>query len=140
MPFSDTARAERISRNCAILMTLGALVLIGSCALSLADDRIGLSPGRAAFWGLSMLLWMIVLATGGGLLLSRRIREILNDELTLQNRARAIQTGFWVAMAAVLGIYAASFTETVTLRQALNLIATAGISAALLRFAWLQRG
>jgi ABC-type Na+ efflux pump permease subunit len=138
MTSSDVARADRISRSCSIIMTLGAVALIVSCLLNLADDRIAITPMRASFWGLSMLLWLTLLATGGGLLLSRKVRAILNDELTLANRARAVQTGFWTAMAATLALYAFSFVRPLPVREALNLIATAAIAASLLRFAWLE--
>lgn len=138
MRSSDAVRADQYSRRGAIIMAIGALVLVATCLLNLSDDHVGVTPLRASAWGLMMLLWLIVLATGGGLLLSRRVREIMNDELTLQNRARAIQAGFWTAMAATLAVYAFSFVHPFSVRQALNLVATASIAAGLLRFAWLQ--
>ena len=67
-----------------------------------------------------MLLWLALLATGGGLLLSRSVRAILNDELTLANRARAIQAGFWTAMAATLALYFFSFARPLPVREALR--------------------
>jgi len=138
MRSSDAVRADHISRKGAMIMTLGAVVLVATCLLNLADDHIGVTPLRASAWGIMMLLWLIVLGTGGGLLLSRRLREIMNDELTQQNRGRAIQTGFWMAMAATLAVYGLSFVLPVPVRQALNLVATAAIASGLLRFAWLQ--
>jgi hypothetical protein len=138
MSSSNTALADRCSRNGAIIMTLGAFVLVATCLLNLTDDRIGITPLRASTWGFMILLWLIVLATGGGLLLSRPLRAIINDELTLQHRGRAIQAGFWVAMAATLTVYALSFVYPLSVRQALSLVATVPIAAALLRFAWLE--
>src|ERR1043165_5346430 len=52
------------------------------------------------------VVWAVVLmlfiATGGGWILPREVRAILNDESTREHRRRAVGLGFWVAMAAAL--------------------------------------
>ena len=64
---SNVVRADRIQRNCAVIMTIAAVVLVASCLLSFADATVVITPLRAGIWALSMLLWLAILATGGGL-------------------------------------------------------------------------
>lgn len=141
MSLSPIERADTSGRKRALLMAMGALVLIvlaGFAATGVPREPVTYS--RAAAWAAMVLLWLAMLATGGGLLLNRKVRSLMNDEASLANRRRAIETGFWVTMAAAVAIYLASLAWPVTLRSALTIIANLGSAAALIRYAWLERG
>jgi hypothetical protein len=93
---------------------------------------------RHAAWALMIAFWLIILATGGWLRLSRSVRSVINDEVSLANRSKALQTGFWTAMLLVLAFYFASLQWTFSVREGLRVIADGSIAAALIRYAWLE--
>jgi hypothetical protein len=142
MTASNTVeKAERASRARAIVMALGGAVLLLLAAGVAADpDAFVGDRARAAVWGVLVLLWLLVLVSGGGLMLNTRLRTMMNDEVSLDNRRRAVALGFWAAMAAALALGGASFATPIGLRQGLALLTELALAAALLRYAWLERG
>jgi hypothetical protein len=66
------------------------------------------------------------------------VRRLMNDEVTLANRAAALQAGFWTAMVVALGLYFASLAWAISLREGLRVLTDVTIAAALLRYAWLE--
>jgi protein-S-isoprenylcysteine O-methyltransferase Ste14 len=138
MPLSPVDRAERISRSRGKLMAIAAAVLL-ALALFSALDPIGTTNFvRGIVWAVLTLLWLALLATGGGVLLNRQVRAMMNDEVSAHNRRRAIETGFWAAMAMAIGLYFASYSWPVPLRGGLAILTEAAIAAALIRYAWLE--
>jgi hypothetical protein len=138
MPLSPVDQADRISRNRGMLMAIAAAVLL-ALALFSALDPIGTTNlVRGIVWAALTLLWLALLATGGGVLLRREIRAMMNDEVSLLNRRRAIETGFWTAMAAAIGLYFASYSWPVPVRGGLAMLTEVAIAAALIRYAWLE--
>lgn len=130
--------AERASRGRAILMAIAAAVLLLNAALQIGDPDY-VRPGvRGGSWIVLIGLWMFILANGGGLRLSGRMRELLNDELSLRNRARALAAGFYVALAAALAVYLATWRVEIVAGDAIKLISAAGLSTALFVYAWLE--
>ena len=140
MTASDINQAERASRLRASLMAAIAVVLVLSASLGFNDaDPAAIRPYvRHAGWALMILLWLFVLATGGGLRLSKSVRSVMNDEVALANRGTALQTGFWLAMILGLALYFASFQWDISLREGLRVLLDLTIAAALLRYAWLE--
>ena len=140
MTASDIDKAAQASRVRASLMAAMAVILIISAYLGFADG----SPGairpyvRHLGWALMIVLWLFILATGGGLRLSKNIRSVMNDEFALANRSAALQAGFWVATTLGLALYFASFQWDVSLREGLRVLLDLTIAAALLRYAWLE--
>jgi hypothetical protein len=98
--------ADRASRGQAFLWAGLAVIFL---ALQLvASPWFGSPSAHAAkswSWLLLTLLILANLATGGGLGLSRRIRALLNDAVAAAHRARALEGGFWAAIAVALGLY-----------------------------------
>src|SRR5688572_490098 len=136
---SDIQRAERASRTRSLLMAVMATILLAQTAIGLGDEASSMTPAfRHALWALMILLWLFVLATGGGLLLSRRVRSVMNDEVALANRSRAIQAGFWAAILVAIGLYFLSLQEEISVREALRILVNLSISTALVRYAWLD--
>lgn len=140
MNVSDVNKAERVARGRASLMAAVAVILVLSAWLGFSDGAPdAVRPWvRHVGWAVMILLWLVVLATGGGLLLSRGVRRMMNDEGALANRGSALQLGFWAAMAGALAVYAASFSLDLTLREGLRLLVNFSIAAALARYAWLE--
>ena len=63
---------------------------------------------RHVMWAVTIVFWLLILATGGWLKLSRDVRSLMNDEVALAHRGAALQTGFWTAMLLAMAIYFAS--------------------------------
>ena len=139
MTVSDIQKAERASRTRSSIMAAMAVILLAQTAVGLGDEASSMTPAfRHGLWAAMILLWLIVLATGGGLLLSRRVRNLMNDEVALANRSRALQAGFWTAMLVAVGLYFLSLQEELSVREALRILVNFSIAAALVRYAWLE--
>jgi len=139
MTASDIDKAERIARARALIMAIAALVLLIQAVLGVGDEASSMTPVlRNATWGVMILFWLIILATGGGLRLGRNLRSLINDEVSFANRSLALQTGFWAAMLVGLIVYFASLYTTISVREGLRIVTDLSIAAALIRYAWLE--
>ena len=130
--------AERASRGRAILMAVAAAVLLLGAILQIGDPDYARPGVRGASWILLVGLWMVLLANGGGLRLRGRMRALLNDELSLRNRARALAAGFYVTLAAGLAVYVAGWQVEIATGDAIKLVTAAGLATALFVYAWLE--
>jgi protein-S-isoprenylcysteine O-methyltransferase Ste14 len=138
MNANDIERAERMSRGRAAIMALAALVLVINLVLQYGNPAyVGADP-RGASWLVVIGLWLFILWNGGGLRLKGNMRALLNDELSLQNRARALSTGFYVAVLGALVLYAIEWRVPVGAGDALKIVSAGALAAALLRYAWLE--
>ena len=131
-------KAERASTLRASLMAAGALILAINAGLQWGTPAFR-PGGLGGLWVLLVALWTLVLATGGGLALGSRMRALINDELSLRNRARAVAWGFYAMLAAALGLYLLARSSEVATADALRAISAAGLSTALFVYSWLER-
>lgn len=130
--------AERASRGRAILMAIAAVVLLINAAIQWGNPDYA-EPGiRAGSWIVVVAIWMFILANGGGLRLGGRMRALLNDELSLRNRARAIAAGFYLMLAAGMAVYVATWRVEIATADAVKLVTAIGLATALLVYAWLE--
>ena len=133
-------QAERLSRRRARMLTFLALIFLlqqGSY-FSAGGDRT-VDHVKIGAWVVMSVVLLLVFGTGGAWLRPRAVRDLANDESTRAHRQRATVYGFWAAMGCALGVYAVDLFEPVSGRDAVHLIFTAGIAAALLNFAFLER-
>jgi len=140
---SDVERAHGIGRRRARVFAAQAILFIMWQAMFFsgpAEDPVRtVTTLKLSAWFVWALALLFMLATGGGLLRHRRLRGLLNDELTRQHRTRAYVTGFWAAAAACVSLYLVGMFEPVSGREAIHIILSSGIGAALLTFALLER-
>lgn len=134
--------AHRFSRKRAILwLLLGAtLLILAAINLLRIWTGEGVDSDHLDFWGRRVTwvadvgLAMLILATGGGFRIARRVRALMNDEITARNRAAALSVGFWVAM--LLGVALAvgdSFRLLIAGRALMALVSTS-LGASLITF------
>ena len=90
-------------------------------------------------WVVLSLVLLAALVTGGFWSRKRELREMLDDESSRAHRADALGTGFVVAMVTGIILYVAGTVSEVSAREAIHLIVSLGIAAALVRFGWLER-
>jgi hypothetical protein len=134
---SDIQRAEHKSRARAAVMILAAVVFIINAAIDFGDPAYSTPGVRGAIWPLICLVWLFIVAFGGSLA-PGRLRDLLNDELALRNRARATAIGFYATNIAAVGVYYTSWWVPMMMGDALQLVTGIGISSALLYYAWLE--
>jgi hypothetical protein len=130
--------AERAARGRALLMTIGAAVIALNAWLQWGDSGNPSPDAPSWTWVLLVLLWAVLLATGGGLALGKRMRALINDELSLRNRARAIAGGFYAMLAAASILYLAEAWIDVAAGDAMKAVTASGLATALLVYAWLE--
>jgi hypothetical protein len=99
-----------------------------------AVDQVKLSA--FVVWAAAML---VLLATGGGLLRGKAVRDILDDEVTRAHRLAAFAWGYWAMAGSSLALYLLSQYVKVTPIEAVHIILSLGVVAPLLRFVILER-
>jgi hypothetical protein len=140
---ADVERAERLGRRRARIFAVQAIIFISWQGLFFS--RAPEMPMRAvdaakiSAWFVWALALLLLLATGGNLLRGRKVRALLNDELTRRNRKQAYVAGFWAAAICAIGLYTIDLFEAVTAREAIHAILSASIASALITFAARER-
>lgn len=134
---SETTRAEWISGRRALLFYFLAAALILSAALGVPAH---VSGSRSAFWVLACVVVAIHLTPAGTALnRSRVVKSLLNDESVRQHRLMSFTAGFWATIGT--SVIIAVITTFVPLASMVTaqIITSAGLSAALISFATLER-
>jgi hypothetical protein len=133
--------ADRISRRRALGTALATIVFLAIQVVVrpvFRTDGYAASGPRAYMWALNAALLLLLLLPAGGFVWGRRVRTLVNDEVSRNNSRTAMAAGFWVAMAIALGLYALPASRGFNAREAIYLIATPTTGVALLAFAWLE--
>lgn len=137
MNLTDIQKAERATRGRAAVMILAAIVFIINAIIDFGHPHYSEPGWRGGIWPIVALMWLLIVACGGGLRVGR-LRPLMNDELSLQNRAKATAVGFYATNIAAVGVYYASWWVPMMMGDAVQLITAIGISIALLCYAWLE--
>ena len=139
---SDSAKAEQLSRRRARSLPILAVIFLSQQATFFAGFGQGdrtVDNVQVGAWLILSIVLLLVLVSGGGWIYSRAVRDLANDELTQAHRNQAFRVGFLAAMAGCIALYVLSLIEPLTGREAVHLVMTIGIGAALLRFGFLER-
>ena len=140
-PSDQIAKADRIARLRPPLFAFcGAYFGLLQLGLHPYFDRLS-DPSlhwRAYAWVFNSALILAILAMGGGFLNRTAISRLVNDEVSRLNSRRAINGGFWTAMATALAIYLVPMDRTPTARQSIYIIVSVATTFAMLAFAWLE--
>lgn len=94
---------------------------------------------KIAAWLVISIVLLAALVTGGSWMRPARVRALLNDEVTRAHRTEAFRIGFLATTIAAIALYVLSLFEPLGGRDAVHLLMTVGIAAALLRFGSLER-
>ena len=138
---SDVEQAERLGRRRARMLPVLAIFFLMQQTAFFANPpgERGVDHVRIGAWVVMTAVILLALQTGGGFFRSKQVRALLNDEPTRANRAAAMQWGFLAASIAGIVIYVIQGAAHFTAREAIHLIVSAGIVAALIRFGMLER-
>jgi protein-S-isoprenylcysteine O-methyltransferase Ste14 len=135
---SNVDRAEHKSRARTICMALLAAVTVFTSTFGFDNPANDGASFRGGSWLVTIALAVAIIATGGGLNLNRQLRTLMNDELSRENRRRALALGFYTAMLVTMVLYVASWSVPIELRAALRLVSGLGVAAVLARYAMLE--
>ena len=141
---TDIETADRLVRRRARMMPLMAMIFVVQQASYFSGTRMDDGHRLVNYiaisgWvGMSTVL-LVMLASGGGWFRGPHVRALVNDESTRANRADALSLGFLAAMIAAIALYLFSLFEPLGVREAIHVLMTIGIAAALLRFGMLER-
>ena len=143
---SNIDQAERLGRRRARMLPFLAVIFITQQVSFFASETertsaVIRSVDHVKFgaWMVLSLVLLAALYTGGFWFHRRKVRALMDDEITRQHRATALSLGFLVAMLAAIGLYLVDMAEPVGTRVAIHVIVTLGIASALLRFGLLER-
>lgn len=138
---SDVERAERISRRRARMFPILGIYFIAGQAVffnhSDASQRV--AQFKISAWLVWALVLLIAFAFAGGHFHGRKVRALVEDDVSRANRAKGYEAGFWAAAVAAIALYVTNMFEVVTGRDAIHLILTALVGAAMIRFGTLER-
>ncbi|GAA0273236.1 hypothetical protein GCM10009127_12090 [Alteraurantiacibacter aestuarii] len=143
LPASDQEAAEMVGRRRAralLLLVIAYVAIQINFSTILADVGWAAKPVQVVAWIILSSSFVIVLYTGGKFPKSRPgLLPLIDDEVTRQNRSKAIAAGFLASVLTTLALFIYSNFGELMLRQATHLILTSTVSVAALRFALLER-
>jgi hypothetical protein len=139
---SISQQAEHLSRRRARALPVLAIIFI-SQQFAFFSDRPGaartVDQVHIGAWLVLSVVILLALTTGGGWIYSKEVRDLANDEVTRSHRDSGFRFGFLAAMMGCVALYLVDLYEPMAGRDAIHLIMTIGVAAALLRFGYLER-
>ena len=140
---STIERAEQLSRRRARMLPFLAVIYLCQQATFFSGDA---PPGarpvdhvKIGAWLVLSLVLLLALSTNGFWFQSPEVRALIDDESTRANRSKAMTAGFIAAMLAAIAVYFVEQFEPVSAREAIHVILSLGLGAALIRFGVLER-
>lgn len=140
MTETNSQKAERLSSKRARMLPFLTLIFLSQqgAYLSTSANNSAQTVKISAWLVLSVVL-LAALATKGFWLQPKAVRDLIDDENTRANRNDAMRWGFLFSMGAAIAIYFMTMFDNVKGRESIHIIMTAGIAAALIRWAYLER-
>ena len=142
-PMSVADKAEYLSKRRARMLPVLAIIYLTQQAsyITLRSDAAHhpVDTVKISAWLVLSLVLLAAIATKGFWLERREVRAMIDDELTRANRMDAMRFGFIFAMLTCVVIYFITMFEPVNGRDAVHIIMSDGLGAALIRWGWLER-
>lgn len=140
---SVAEKADYLSSRRARMLPALAVIYITQQAsyITLQQDAAHRSVNMAKIsaWLVLSAVLLAALATKGFWLQSRELRALIDDEVTRANRNDAMRFGFIFAMLTCIVVYFITMFEPVNGRDAVHIVMSDGLGAALIRWGWLER-
>jgi hypothetical protein len=139
---SAAEEADQLSRRRARMLPFLAVIYLSQQVSFFASAGSGPRAAdhvKIGAWVVLSLVLLAALTTKGFWLRSREVREMIDDEGTRANRGEALGWGFIVAILGAITLYFVSMYEPISAREAIHVIVSLGIAAAIVRFGMLER-
>ena len=143
-PMSVTEKAEYLSKRRARMLPMLAIIFLSQQAAFCSAVN---SPAPHSAFAVKISAWLVLsivilaaLATKGFWLEPKEVRDLIDDENTRANRNEAMRWGFLFSMGGAIAVYALTlFDLSISARDAVHIVMTIGIPAALIRWGILER-
>lgn len=136
-------QADRLSRRRARMLPMLAVIYLTQQASFFsaipADPERAVDHVKIGAWVVLSLVLLAALTTKGFWFHSREVRDTIDDEGTRANRLEALHWGFVMAILSAIALFFVTLFEAVSAREAIHVIVSLGIAAAILRFGILER-
>ena len=139
---SVAEKADFLSKRRARMLPALAIIFLSQQAsffTQVSGGHVSAEKAKISAWLLLSVVLLLGLSTKGFWLERKEVRDLIDDENTRANRNEAMRWGFLFAMASAIGIYVLTMFEMVTGREAVHIVMSFGIAAALLRWGILER-
>jgi uncharacterized membrane protein len=143
-PMSVAEKAEFLSKRRARMLPALAVIFLSQQATFFSQmtggEHVSAEKAKISAWLVLSALMLFALATKGFWFERKEVRDLIDDENTQANRNEAMRLGFLFAMGAAIAVYILTmFDPTVTAREAVHIVMSFGIAAAILRWGVLER-
>jgi hypothetical protein len=143
MPMSVAEKADFLSRRRARMLPALAIIFLSQQASFFSQmsgsGHVSAEKAKISAWLVLSVVLLFGLATKGFWLERKEVRDLIDDENTRANRNEAMRWGFLFAMGSAIAVYILTMVELVTGREAIHIVMSFGIAAALLRWGMLER-
>jgi len=143
MPMSVAQKADYLSRRRARMLPALAIIFLSQQASFFSQmsgsGHVSAEKAKISAWLVLSVVLLFGLATKGFWLERKEVRDLIDDENTRANRNEAMRWGFLFAMGSAIAVYILTMFELVTGREAIHIVMSFGIAAALLRWGMLER-
>jgi cytochrome bd-type quinol oxidase subunit 2 len=140
---ADVEKAERLGRQRASIFAVQAVIFLSWQTLFVSghvSERLrNVDEFKISAWLVVAMLLLLLLGTGGMLIRGRKVRGLLNDELTRSHRSHACVLGFWAAMGTAIALYVVDMFEPLSARDVIHIIMSFAIGTGLMTFSILER-
>ena len=141
---SVSEKADYLSRRRARMLPFLAIIFLSQQATFFSTVN---SPAPHSAYAVKISAWLVLsivllaaLSTKGFWLQPREVRDLIDDENTRANRNEAMRWGFLFSMGGAIAVYALTlFDLSISARDAVHIVMTIGIPAALIRWGILER-
>src|SRR6185369_8879749 len=141
-PMRLAEKADYLSNRRARMLPALAVIFLSQQATffsQMSGQHLSAEKAKISAWLVLSILMLFGLATKGFWLERKEVRDLIDDENTRANRNEAMRWGFLFAMGSAIAVYILTMFELVTGREAIHIVMSFGIAAALLRWGMLER-
>jgi hypothetical protein len=142
-PMSVAEKAEYLSKRRARMLPALAVIFLSQQATFFSQmsggEHVSAEKAKISAWLVLSVVLLFGLATKGFWLEPKEVRDLVDDENTRANRNEGMRWGFLFAMGSAIAIYVLTMFDVVTGREAVHIVLSFGIAAALLRWGVLER-
>jgi hypothetical protein len=142
-PVSVADKAEFLSKRRARMLPALAVIFLSQQATFFSQmsggEHVSAEQAKISAWLVLSVVLLFGLATKGFWLEPKEVRDLVDDENTRANRNEGMRWGFLFAMGSAIAIYVLTMFDVVTGREAVHIVLSFGIAAALLRWGVLER-
>jgi hypothetical protein len=143
MPMTVAEKADYLGKKRARMLPALAVIFLSQQATFFAQvtdpQRVSAETVKVTAWLVLTIVLLLALSTKGFWFERKEVRDLLDDENTRANRDEAMRWGFLIAMSGAIGVYILAMIEPVTGRDAVHIVLSLGIAAALVRWGMLER-